>query len=132
MYDAIEYQHCKVRDPKLSAGGKASANPLVECVQCEARFAGGPFRIRGHVLRISSRDGGICTSDTPAAVAARAMFQRLEDETAAKKQKKRKREELEELTKALRSRSGAGRPRTEIQEARQAYGRKVHLAGPIV
>ena len=98
MYGAIEYQHCKVTDPKLNAAGKANPNPLVECQQCESRFAGGPYRIRGHILRISNRGGGICTSNTPAAVEARAMFQKVEDEMAATNKKKRKREELDELT----------------------------------
>ena len=27
MYEAIEYQHCRVIDSKLSAQGKASSNP---------------------------------------------------------------------------------------------------------
>ena len=80
MYGAIEYQHCKVTDPKLNAAGKANPNPLVECQQCESRFAGGPYRIRGHILRISNRGGGVCTSNTPAAVEARAMFQKVEEQ----------------------------------------------------
>ena len=105
MYDDIEYQHCVVKDPKLNAAGKANANPVVEWVQCESKFAGGPYRIRGHILRISNRGGGACTSDTPAAVAARAKFQKIEDEMAANKGKKRQREELDELTNG--SRTGA-------------------------
>ena len=98
MYDAKEYQHCKIVDPKLTAGGRANANPGVECIHCQSEFTGGPFRIRGHILSIRNRGGGACTADDTAAQDARAYFQQVEDDMAANKQKKRKREELDELT----------------------------------
>ena len=98
MYDAKEYQHCKTVDPKLTEGGRANANPGVECIHCQSEFTGGPFHIRGHILSIRNRGGGACTADDTAAQDAKAYFQQVEDDMAANKQKKRKREELDELT----------------------------------
>ena len=100
MYDAIEYRHCEVIDTKLSAQGKSNPNPGVQCIHCDSRFSGGPSRIRGHILRISNRGGGACTSDTQAAEDARDFFQKVEDSLEATREKKRKRNELDELTDA--------------------------------
>jgi len=104
MYDAIEYRHCKVIDRKLSAQGKPNPNPGVKCIHCNSIFSGGTTRIRGHILRISKRGGGACTSDTPAAQEARALFQKVEDGLEANREKKRKRIKLDEITGA----SGTG------------------------
>ena len=104
MYEAIEYQHCRVIDSKLSAQGKASSNPGVKCTHCKSQFTGGPFRIRGHILRITKRGGGACTSDTAAAQDAREFFQKVEDGLEADREKKRKRMELKSITNA----SGTG------------------------
>ncbi len=98
MYDAIEYLHCVVIDKKLTAGGKSNSNPGVKCTHCSSVFSGGPSRIRGHILGISSRGGGSCTSDTTAAKQAKALFQKVEDAFEATRQKKRKRVELDEMT----------------------------------
>ena len=98
MYDAKEYQHCKVINAKLTAGGRANPNPGVECIHCLAHFSGGPSRIRGHILGINCRGGGACTADDRAAQNAKVYFQKVEDDQAASKEKKRKREELDELT----------------------------------
>ena len=98
MYDAIEYRHCVVIDTKLSAQGKSNSNPGVKCTHCSSVFSGGPSRIRGHILRINSRGGGCCASDTAPALEARALFQKIEDGLAAEREKKRKRSELNELT----------------------------------
>ena len=98
MYDAIEYRHCVVIDKKLSVQSKANANPGVKCIHCECCFSGGPSRIRGHLLGISARGGGLCTSDSSAAQEARTFFQSTEDGLAAQREKKRKRTELDELT----------------------------------
>jgi hypothetical protein len=59
-FNAKEFHHCKVIDPKLDANGKPSANPLVECVHCIGRFRGGVYRIRGHLLGLSSRGASKC------------------------------------------------------------------------
>ena len=99
MYDAVEYQHCRVIDTKLDAGGRPNPNPGVRCVHCKSKFSGGPFRIRGHILGINRRGGGSCTGDTSAALDAKAHFQKVEDAMADKKDRKRKRDELDELTR---------------------------------
>jgi hypothetical protein len=59
-FDAKDFDHCKVIDPKLYANGEPSASPLVEYVHCIGRFRGGVYRIRGHFLDLSSRGARKC------------------------------------------------------------------------
>lgn len=118
MYEAVEYNHCVIIDQKLNAQGKAHPNPRVKCTHCTAVFSGGPSRIRGHILGISSRGGGTCSGDTPAAEAARTFFQEYEDGFETNKSKKRKRSELDELTEGPGTAgSSAGLVQQGIREA---------------
>ena len=54
-FDAKEFDHCKVIDPELDANGKPSANPLVIVCPLYWPLRGGVYRIRGHLLGVSSR-----------------------------------------------------------------------------
>jgi hypothetical protein len=74
-YEAEEFKHCKVIDPKTNIEGKDSGDPLIECVHCLSRFSGGVFQIRGHILGIKSRGGGVCRS---APQDAKDYFQAIE------------------------------------------------------
>jgi hypothetical protein len=59
-FDAKEFDHCKVIDPKLDANGKPSANPLVIVCPLYWPLRGGVYRIRGHLLGLSSRGAESC------------------------------------------------------------------------
>jgi hypothetical protein len=56
-YEAEQFKHCKVIDPKTNTEGKDSGNPLVESIYCLNWFSGGVFRIRGHILGTQVEEG---------------------------------------------------------------------------
>ena len=73
---------CKVIDPKLCAADKANPHPIVECVQFHCRALPYPWPHSSHYWERPA-----CICDTPEAQDARALFQRVEDDLAANKQK---------------------------------------------
>ena len=120
-FDAKEFDHCKVIDPKLDARDKPSANPLVECIHCVSRFNAGVYRIRGHLLGISNGGGGKCTQ---APQDAKDFFQAIENENAATASKKRTRDDLDMLTSHRGSATDGSGPSTAGSTAPAQMGIK--------
>ena len=97
MLQGDESKHVIVVNEHKDAAGKASTNPIVQCVYCDKEFRGGATRVRGHLAHIQGCGVGLCQK-VPEDV--KEHFSQVHSTKLQAAEKKRKLSALDQLSRS--------------------------------